>query len=87
MYIGHDRLSVCLFGAAFPHYYMHPDVTLWKGKGCTLVAIGTSFVAMATYMYMYTCTIGRCSKGVSISLMFMLAQTAAKTTRRLYLKL
>jgi len=27
MYIGHGRLCVCLSLAAFPHYYMDPDVS------------------------------------------------------------
>jgi len=32
MYIGHARLHVCLFLAAFPHYFTDPDVT-WEWQG------------------------------------------------------
>jgi len=41
MYIGHGRLCVCvpvcLFLAAFPHYFTDPDVTWGSGRGCRLV--------------------------------------------------
>ena len=30
-------MSVCLSLAAFPHYYMDPDVTWGNGRGCPLV--------------------------------------------------
>jgi len=37
MYIGYNRLCVCLSRAAFPHYCTDPDVTWENGRGCSLV--------------------------------------------------
>jgi len=37
MYVGHGRLCVCVFLAAFPQYCTDPDVTWENGRGCPLV--------------------------------------------------
>jgi len=37
MYIGHDRLCVCLSLAAFSHYCTDPDVTSENGRRCALL--------------------------------------------------
>ena len=37
MYVGHARLCVCLFLAAFPHYCTDLDLSRWKCRWCPLV--------------------------------------------------
>jgi len=56
MYIGHDRLCVCLSLATFPHYCMDPDVSWRMVRGASSCALLGGFAIGARVSLLWRLT-------------------------------